>query len=337
MSWSDRAPGAAAHATAHATARAGVLTPAQLADLLGAQAPAAADWQPGELGGTLAPAIGARDVGAHPLDAGAEHGFVPHGFVMHDFADAAPTARAGAAAAAAPSADPFADALPDFAALGALAAGEAMSPAGLAALQAAQQAAAEREDALQARFEQELAARLAEQQAAHEQALQEAWAAGVEAGRAEGEASAEQVLAGAVAAFADAAEQTRAGADRWLANLEENLAALAAGAARHVVAREVAADPTIVRELARRAVAEFPVDEPLAVRVHPDDLAPLKAAQEHFTRPSVAGIAPRELRWIADPRMARGGLLVEGRERIVDGRVDTALERVYRVLAQHQA
>ena len=45
----------------------------------------------------------------------------------------------------------------------------------------------------------------------------------------------------------------------------------------------------------------------------------------------------RDASWLADARVARGGCLVEGRERIVDGRVDTALERAYRRMAQIDA
>jgi flagellar biosynthesis/type III secretory pathway protein FliH len=41
--------------------------------------------------------------------------------------------------------------------------------------------------------------------------------------------------------------------------------------------------------------------------------------------------------WVPDARIARGGCVVEGRERIVDGRVDSALERVYRRLAHRHA
>jgi len=45
-----------------------------------------------------------------------------------------------------------------------------------------------------------------------------------------------------------------------------------------------------------------------------------------------AALRSRDARWIADARVAPGGCIVEGRERIVDGRVDTALERIYRRL-----
>jgi flagellar biosynthesis/type III secretory pathway protein FliH len=51
--------------------------------------------------------------------------------------------------------------------------------------------------------------------------------------------------------------------------------------------------------------------------------------------PAVPGT--REVRISADPNVMRGGALIEGRERIVDGRVDTALERVFRAISQVQA
>ena len=45
----------------------------------------------------------------------------------------------------------------------------------------------------------------------------------------------------------------------------------------------------------------------------------------------------RDTTWVADPRVSRGGCLIEGRDRIVDGRVDAALERAYRRMAQVDA
>ena len=45
----------------------------------------------------------------------------------------------------------------------------------------------------------------------------------------------------------------------------------------------------------------------------------------------------REARWLPDASIAPGGCVVEGRERIIDGRIDTALERVYRRLTYTNA
>jgi hypothetical protein len=41
--------------------------------------------------------------------------------------------------------------------------------------------------------------------------------------------------------------------------------------------------------------------------------------------------------WLGDARVQPGGCLVEGRDRIIDGRVDTALDRTYRRLTYTQA
>jgi flagellar biosynthesis/type III secretory pathway protein FliH len=157
-----------------------------------------------------------------------------------------------------------------------------------------------------------------------------AYAAGVEAGRAEGEAAAHDALAGAAATLDVAATEVRTHEARWLGDLEAHVAALAVAVARHLVEREVVRDDTLVAELVARAVAEFPADQPLAVRAHPDDVPALKAAWAARPR---AG----ELRWVPDAHVGRGGALVEGRERIVDGRVDAALERVYRAVSGRHA
>jgi flagellar biosynthesis/type III secretory pathway protein FliH len=102
-----------------------------------------------------------------------------------------------------------------------------------------------------------------------------------------------------------------------------------------VIGREVARDEALVAGLVAQAVAEFPADQPLAVRAHPADVPALKAAWAAAAPPGRARTG--ELRWIPDAQVARGGALVEGRDRIVDGRVDAALERVYRAVSGHHA
>ena len=120
-------------------------------------------------------------------------------------------------------------------------------------------------------------------------------------------------------------------AEGWTARLQENLVALAAGIARQIVEREIAQDPEILRELTRRAVAAFPMDEPVKVRLHPDDLA-LLATGEGRAAASTVSVGDRTVPWISDPAVERGGCLVEGPTKIVDGRLDDALQRVYRKL-----
>ena len=155
-------------------------------------------------------------------------------------------------------------------------------------------------------------------------------------GRADGEAAARQLaetmIASSVQALGDTIESVRMHEARWTSNAEENIAALAIVVARHLVQREVAADPEIVRGLVQRALSQFPIDQVISVRLNPEDVS----ACGSTLKPDAAG-RMRDVRWISDAHIQRGGCLVEGRERIIDGRVDTSLERAYRTVGQVQA
>jgi flagellar biosynthesis/type III secretory pathway protein FliH len=165
--------------------------------------------------------------------------------------------------------------------------------------------------------------------AEHEQRVQEAYTSGYEEGRLEGEIAEGVRLRNAVTVAEQALAELRENEARWQENVEANIAALAVAVARHILTRELANDPTIVADLVKRALHEFPIDQPLRVRVNPTDLSVLSM---HTTRSGEPiAIAPnRDVHWLADARIQPGGCVVEGRDRIIDGRVDTALERLYR-------
>lgn len=154
-------------------------------------------------------------------------------------------------------------------------------------------------------------------------------------GHADGERAArswfEAQLDDALQVLDTAVQSVQLHESRWVGNAEENVAALAVIVARHLVQREIERDATIVSGLVRQALREYPLDAEIAVRLHPDDLASCRRAITADT-----GATP-PVRWIADPSIVRGGCLLEGRERILDGRIDTALERAYRSLAGIQA
>lgn len=139
-------------------------------------------------------------------------------------------------------------------------------------------------------------------------------------------------LESAIAAFQEALETVRLHQARWMANVEENIAVIAVVTARHIIAREVEADATVVNDLVQRALVQFPLDHAITVRLHPEDVATCNEMLK-TSNPSRA----KDVRWVADPLIQLGGCLVEGRERIIDGRVDTSLERAYRLLGNLQA
>jgi flagellar assembly protein FliH len=164
-----------------------------------------------------------------------------------------------------------------------------------------------------------------------ERAFQE----GVAAGRAQGAHAERERLRTCLRALDEAVEEfSRSSAD-WTAALEENIAALAVATARHILDSELATDAHATRRIVARALTEFSVDEPVQVRLNPTDLAILQNLLASEDAPSLA--TQGRCRWVADQNIVAGGCIVEGRERIADGRVDLALERVYRRLVRQHA
>ncbi|WP_310572168.1 FliH/SctL family protein [Gemmatimonas sp.] len=153
-------------------------------------------------------------------------------------------------------------------------------------------------------------------------------AAAYSRGRADGERAAragvDEEIASAMALLSEALNNVQLHESRWVSNAEENIAAIAVMVARHIVQREVNADPSFVRDVVQSAMAQYPLDQEITIRINPEDLNACRASIEEAGR--------REIRWISDASILRGGCLMEGRERIIDGRVDTALERAYRTL-----
>lgn len=187
-------------------------------------------------------------------------------------------------------------------------------------------AAAEEADARDA--EAEAAAEAARQMA---EAMEASYREGYAAGLAEGERSAAARLEGAVRACEEAARAVRSAEAARLAAVEDDLVALAVAAARHIVGKAVELQPEIVADVVRRAMAHFPGEQPLEIRVNPEDLSALTTATTADGGPIAIGPG-RDVRWVADPQIERGGCIVEGKDRIVDGRVDLALERAYWML-----
>lgn len=160
----------------------------------------------------------------------------------------------------------------------------------------------------------------------------DAYARGVQDAERAARSASDARMASALSALGESIASVQLHVTRWTANTEENVAAIAIAVARHIVEREVTVDHTIVRDLVQRALSQFPLDQTITVRLHPDDAATCSSA-------AVADGSGRvkDVRWVSDANIIRGGCLVEGRERIIDGRVDTSLERAYRSIGQVQA
>jgi flagellar biosynthesis/type III secretory pathway protein FliH len=183
--------------------------------------------------------------------------------------------------------------------------------------------------------EEELESRVAARLVALRPAIEaEAFARGHAVGVQAAGAAAHEQVARIAQALGEATQAVQTHEQRWLGNVEENLAAIAVTVARHLIHRELTADASVVTSLVTRALKQFPLERTISVRLHPDDHAIVQEALEAST---LTVPTSHEVHWHADPHIVRGGCLVEGRERVLDGRIDTALERAYRALGQVQA
>lgn len=168
-----------------------------------------------------------------------------------------------------------------------------------------------------------------------ERLVKEAYGRGLEEGRREGEQTEATRLKNAIRAAEQALAELRENEEGWIANIEENICALSVAIARQIIDQELQLDPTLVEGLIRRALDEFPVDQSVRIRVHPRDQAVIESRSGEPRLPT--SINGREAQWLPDANLVPGGCLVEGRDRIIDGRIDTALERVYRRLTYASA
>lgn len=152
-----------------------------------------------------------------------------------------------------------------------------------------------------------------------------AWSGGHAAGRAEATDEANRTLkraAGLLVSTAEALDAARLGVVR---ELEDAVYLLGLAVAKHLIQREVAADPAIVRELVHRGLEAFPVGSRVEIHLHPDDLAALRSQVDLPGRDGQSS----DLQWIPDPAVERGGCTLETPHRVVDGRVDLALGELY--------
>lgn len=154
---------------------------------------------------------------------------------------------------------------------------------------------------------------------------------GLEEGRREAREELEEEVASAVEALQEAADEMKVELPRWEDAVQDNLCALAVAVARRLVGEQVEGDREVLRRTVREALDRFPPDEPVTLRMHPDDLSLIRDAAGDSEMELGSG---REVDWRPDEELNRGGCLAEGPEHVVDGRTDRALLRIYKELSR---
>jgi flagellar biosynthesis/type III secretory pathway protein FliH len=154
-------------------------------------------------------------------------------------------------------------------------------------------------------------------------AFDEGYRQGIEDGAREVETLYEQVveLAGLVRQIEEAVRDRESG-------VEERVRVLALAVARVLMEGEVKLEPAEVTRILRRALAVFPPDAPLEIRMNPRDLSALvQPAEGEEHAPSMG--PESAIVWQAASDLGPGEIVINAPDRILDGRVIPILERIW--------
>ncbi len=110
-----------------------------------------------------------------------------------------------------------------------------------------------------------------------------------------------------------------------LESIEPELAKLSISIAEKIIGEEIKTNPDVVISVVRQAMSKLKSREEVTIKVNPDDLDHVRANRDVFAT-LVEGV--KELEIIADPRVDRGGCLIETNLGNTDARIKTQLAAI---------
>ena len=111
---------------------------------------------------------------------------------------------------------------------------------------------------------------------------------------------------------------------------ERDVLRLAIKLAEKIIGREIKGDPATLADIVTTALAYARQHKTLLVRVHPADLAEVRARRDLLEPAGHAGY----LDLVPDPRVGRGGCIIESEAGTVDAQLDTQLRVLERALLE---
>ena len=127
----------------------------------------------------------------------------------------------------------------------------------------------------------------------------------------------------ALAALTTAAAELHAQRDHWLEQCQHATIRLGIAIAERLLRCTLAAQPEAVIELVRTALDWTVGAATVRVRLHPDDCDFVQSQAESLRRECSA-----EIEFVVDETLARGDCVSETTHGIIDGRVETLLDRI---------
>ena len=169
--------------------------------------------------------------------------------------------------------------------------------------------------------------------AAHEQGQADGRRQGVEQAEQEIEARlntlAEEKSAGylqtALPALREAAAALSIERDRWLAHWQTAAVRLSVAIAEKIVRQELASRPNLAAEMVRNALQLAAGNPQIKLRLHPDDIQLFgRQCEEILGSLSAGGNGTL----FEDPKVSRGGCVVETQHGVIDAQLETQLARI---------
>ncbi len=155
----------------------------------------------------------------------------------------------------------------------------------------------------------------------------EAWNEGFHRGYEEGLRIAAEQQQTRVEALAQLVENASADAGRLVRALEQEVVELSLAVAEKVIEREARADPALVLEVIRAALAEIEDETVARVRVNPDDFELVQGRwDEAIARHG--GVAAQRAELLPDELVETGGCVVETRVGRVDAQLHAKLAQI---------
>jgi flagellar assembly protein FliH len=148
----------------------------------------------------------------------------------------------------------------------------------------------------------------------------EAFRQGHEEGERAGEERAAAQYREAIAGLGRSALQAATLKSRLRQEAERELVELAFGIARRILRREVSVDPAAVVGLVRGCLDQYSRAEISRLQVHPQDFA---AITEFFRQNPTP-----QIELVADPKVSRGGAILQTARGVLDARFETQLEEI---------
>jgi flagellar assembly protein FliH len=155
----------------------------------------------------------------------------------------------------------------------------------------------------------------AEEQRRLEQAEKEAFERGLERARQQARTEVDQEAGARLARLEESLAELASLRGRVLEELREEIFALVVDAASRLLRERLESSDPVVARVIDEALAERRAEARWRIRLHPEDLEQLQRA----------GRDDDDLELVADPSVARGGLVAESGGESIDARVETAM------------